>query len=242
MLKKLGKIEMPSWLSNSDFNFEVNKVLDNSLYYPACYLDGDPVKFFMGNVYSFFYVDIRCRREDFIEEIQSRGFKGYYVIHHQRLKPENFGSSLCNRKYYRNYEDSLYHYYSHRYENFWCDWLIFERKPEWNESHNPKRFSLLYMQAEGLTAYYDVYITNNIKPRIITFIQTTCDWMFRNSMFAKILFSKKFLLPEYLVFGGMIYLEEYLKLKWEEYNIIVWCFDSLERSLVLWKRNDKNIF
>ncbi len=65
MLKKLGKIEMPSWLSNSDFIFEVNKVLDNSLYYPACYLDGDPVKFFMGNVYSFFYVDIRCRREEF---------------------------------------------------------------------------------------------------------------------------------------------------------------------------------
>lgn len=214
MFKEIEKMEMPSWLSEGDFNFEVRKVLNNSLFYPACGYDGSPVRRFMGNVYSFFYVNYHpdCQSNRIIEKIERRGFKGYHIIEYQILKPEDFGPFLCFRKYNRAFEEYFDHYRAHKYEDFFCEWFIFERDPEFDETHNPKRFSFVYMWAEAVTAYKDVYLANNIKPKIITIFEPGWKhpdipggyWEFldKDKVFAKVVYSRKDLLPNYVVTYG----------------------------------------
>jgi len=49
MIKEIEQMEMPDWLKNNDFNFDVYKVLKDSLYYPCSYFDGKPVMLRMGS-------------------------------------------------------------------------------------------------------------------------------------------------------------------------------------------------
>jgi hypothetical protein len=67
MINEIEIIQMPDWLSSVNFKFNINEVLKDSLYYPSSAFDGDPIKYFMGNVYSFIYVDYCNTRDDLIK-------------------------------------------------------------------------------------------------------------------------------------------------------------------------------
>ncbi|HNS68132.1 MAG TPA: hypothetical protein PKG97_11105, partial [Mesotoga infera] len=67
MFEEVTKAEMPDWIKNP-VKFDIHDVLKDSLYYPACGHDGHPVEYFLGNVYSFVYVDYSISRENLLEE------------------------------------------------------------------------------------------------------------------------------------------------------------------------------
>lgn len=250
MCKEIEKMEMPKWLSEGDFNFEVRKVLDNSLFYPACGYDGGPVKRFMGNVYSFFYVCYHpsCKSERILRLIERRGFKGYHIIKYQILKPEDLGFSLWFRKYNKAFEEYFDRYRAHKYEDFCCEWFVFERDPEFDENHNPMRFSFIYMWAEAVTAYKDVYLANNIKPKIITILHPGWkhpdmpggyeEFLDKDKVFAKLVFSRKDLLPDYLITWKYFRSSYTIEQIWDGYSLYFIEGTFLE----FLKRNDKNIF
>lgn len=60
MIPELDSLLLPEWLSgiseNSSFP-DLYRLLTDSLYYPACGLNGTPIKYLAGNVYSFIYAD-----------------------------------------------------------------------------------------------------------------------------------------------------------------------------------------
>lgn len=48
MYRQMESIEIPQWLCQRIFVFDVHTVLKSSLYYPAAGFDSDPVEFFCG--------------------------------------------------------------------------------------------------------------------------------------------------------------------------------------------------
>jgi len=245
MVDEIEKIEMPEWLSNNSFVFNVNKILENSLYYPSARFDGDPVKYFMGNVFSFMYVDYGVSREEFLKEIKNQGFRGYHIIHNQsisqnELTPDGWTVHLNPDRNKRNPNDSFYRNWI---EEPFCEWVIFERDEDKDDSYNPKKFSLLYLCADGVAAYQAIYLSNRIKPKIVAIIQpgygfggNWTDFRDRNEIFARSVFHIENLLPDYIINGGWGKQDFYNKPIWNEYNELVKKFNTGKATLTIWKR------
>ncbi len=172
MRPEIERLEMPNWLNSDKFLFDINNVLFESLYYPCSGFDGEPIKYFMGNVFSFIYVDYGYSRQVFHNILETHGVKGYHVIHSQlisenELTPKGWNIVISpDKDEILNLTNSL-----HYIKEPFCEWLIFERNNDLDDSHNPKRFSLLYLCADGSSSYQALYLSNKVKPRIVTIIQ-----------------------------------------------------------------------
>jgi hypothetical protein len=83
MIDVLPKLDMPKRLTNDTFTFSLENTIENSLYYPSCGIDGEPVKYLMGNVYSFIYVDYGISKKPLNDVIKYDGFRGYRIIHRE---------------------------------------------------------------------------------------------------------------------------------------------------------------
>jgi len=74
----------PEWLASvsEEHPLPLYDLLQNSLYYPASGLDGDPVRYFAGFIHSFVYADSSISKEAITEDLYRRGhgFTGYRVL------------------------------------------------------------------------------------------------------------------------------------------------------------------
>ena len=245
MIKEIEKIEMPEWLSAKKFLFNINNILNDSLYYPSAHFDGDPVKYLLGNIFSFIYVDYGVSREEFQKEIDNQGFRGYHIIHKQsitqnELIPNGWSVLLQPDRNERNPNEKFYRNWIK--ESF-CEWIIFERDENRDDTYNPKRFSLLYLSADGSAAYQAMYLSNGSKPKIIAIIQpghgfggNWTDFTDRNKIFARSVFYNVNLLPDYIINGGWGPSEFYNEHIWDEYNASVKIFNTGRATLNIWKR------
>lgn len=245
MINEIEKIGMPEWLSSEIFAFSVNTVLENSLYYPSAHFDGDPVKYFMGNIFSFVYVDYGVSKDEFFQEINNQGFRGFHSIHRQsisqtELTPNGWTVHLQPDRTERNPNDNFYRNWI---KEPFCEWIVFERDDDRDDSYNPKRFSLIYLCADGAAAYQAIYLSNNIKPKIIAIIQpghgfggNWTDFTDRKKIFAKSVFYKDTLLPDYIINGGWGGSEFYNSPIWNEYNEPITNINTGRATLKLWKR------
>ena len=69
--KQLSANSMPLWLLNVDESSKFNPrdVLQESVYYPGCYVDGGPLQAYGGFAHSFVYVDYYCDKETILQAI-----------------------------------------------------------------------------------------------------------------------------------------------------------------------------
>jgi len=153
--------------------FSLLDILENSLYYPACFSDGDPIRFcnryaqYLG-IRSFVYCDYGPWFEEpgALYEVLSRT-RGYRIfatcdINVERLFPSSW------KPYYRR------HYYEEGQKSF-CKWVIYERLPGYGNDHGPSRFSMLYVGAEGLTTYMALYERHGVCPKVLAVINPGMD-------------------------------------------------------------------
>ena len=49
--------------------------------------------------------------------------------------------------------------------------MIFQRLPGFDEFHGPERFSLLFICADGVATYLDLYVGNRVVPLVLAIIQ-----------------------------------------------------------------------
>ena len=244
MINEIEKIKMPEWLSVENFLFDVTNILNDSLYYPSAHFDGDPVKYFMGNIFSFVYVDYGVSREDFLNEINNQGFRGYHIIHRQsitqnELTPDGWSVHLQPNQNERNPNDNFYRDWI---KEPFSEWIIFERDEDRDDSYNPKRFSLLYLCADGAAAYQALYLSNYSKPKIIAIIQpghgfggNWTDFTDRDKIFARSVFHNNELLPDYIINGGWERSDFYNEHIWDEYNESVKIIQTRSATLNVWK-------
>jgi hypothetical protein len=244
MLTEIKPIEMPEWLSSDNFTFDVHKVLENSLFYPSAGFDGNPVKFFMGNVFSFVYVDYGVSRQEFYEEIENQGFHGYHQIYKKSISQNelipNGWSVMIQPEISPN--DN---FYDKVIKKPFCEWFIFERNDNKDDSYNPKRFSFIYVCADGAAAYQAMYLSNNIKPRIIAIIHpghgfgnNYTDFTDRDKIFAKSVFYNEDCLPEYLVHDVFVNSKPENAPIWDEYNKSVKTSHPDMASFAIWQRTE----
>ena len=152
--------------------FPLTGLLRDSLYYPACDIDGELIRYcnlHYSNlqICSYVYADYMTGDARLIENLDR--FLGYHLVAHRRLSRSDVGADkpilmpdFINAEEYR------------RFKSDWkpfAHWGVLERDEEYDERHGPKRFSLLFLGAEGVAAYTGLYQTNNITPKAIALIQ-----------------------------------------------------------------------
>lgn len=177
MLETIEQVPFPEWLKGDDFHFNIKDILKDSCYYPASWFDGDPIRYLGGNVYSFIYVDYLYTKEK-IEKETALGLRGYNLIHQQYISEDELTPKDLTRFLEPDFKDP-----NERKENLngitkqlfrnkpFASWVIFEKKPEFDEAHGPKRISLLFIRFEGVFAYQALYLYHKIRPLIIAVIQ-----------------------------------------------------------------------
>jgi len=219
MIDELPILPYPAWLKDidarsiSEDEFPLTDILAQSLYYPACGFDGDPIRHLGGNIYSFIYIDYGRRKYELNSEID-KGFSKYFLLERrtiteQELNPKGINPPNINSavEFENRRNLGIFNFYVGRRTPY-CEWFVFERDMLADELHGPKRFSLLYLNADGAATYPILYNANNIRPEVICIINAGHDafnsnWTdFKNPMhtLARIARENSAGLPKFLLY------------------------------------------
>lgn len=158
MIKELPAAQIPTWLAEitpnkvNELAFPLENILKDSLYYPSSGIDGDPVKYLAGNIFSFIYVDYGYAEDDVTRAFRSSGFRGYDVLSirsvtEKELTPNGWqpmppGRGEGNPARYKDWIQKPF-----------CSWTVFQRQSDFSEEHGPARFSLLYFVLTALLRF-----------------------------------------------------------------------------------------
>ena len=219
-------------------------LLEDSLYYPSCDIDGGVIKYCNENfdelgICSFVYADY-ATGEDRLEE-HLDDFMGYHLLASRKLSPSDVGADKpipipegINPDEYLRYKED--------WKPF-ARWAVFERDSDFGEEHGPERFSLLYLGAEGVAAYVGLYLANGITPKAMAIIQpghgfglNWTDFLDPDAILAKtVKMGDK--MPEFFFYGG--YGEfEYDDFAWPGYDMIdriLHYYSGFEGRVTVWQ-------
>lgn len=156
--------------------FPLNDVLVDSLFYPCSGFDGSPIRHWPMGVNSFVYVDMGTDQIALTRETRKKKvFNGYKIIVERQLKmselvPSGFMPKAPDSINQKQYQDAV-KMSGANVTNTFATWFVLERYENKNDEHGPKRFSLLYLRAEGLATYQALYVANNVLPKIVANIR-----------------------------------------------------------------------
>jgi hypothetical protein len=248
MNELLPRSTMPEWLKKNSFSFSLDDLLPGSLYYPASGTDGDPVKFFLGNVYSFIYVDYGVSQKQLENQLISNGFRGYRIIHDETIQQKDIAPQGWNVRIAPDlsYEEKRPDFFKDWIKPPFCKWYIFDREGNFGDAHNPSRFSLLFLCADGAASYQSIYLSNSHAPLMLAIIQpghgfggNWTNFEDRKAILARSVFHNEKKLPEFIVYGGIGGETHYKDPVWPEYSKhlgdVKRCHD--DGRLTLWKKN-----
>jgi hypothetical protein len=170
--------------------FPLGNILKDSVYYPACAVDGSLVGLLGGYFRSFVYVDYAYPREYVRAEMfrhcaqdrpgqnpPSQGFRGYQVfawrdLSQDDLAPGGWQPSVApppalmampgHAIHGEAYRDAMAHPFAF--------WVVYQRLDGYDETHGPERFSLVYLRAEGAAAYDALYHGRGIAPACVALV------------------------------------------------------------------------
>ena len=227
MIEKLPIKPIPSWLANPDLNsFSLKNILHDSCYYPACGLDGTPIRNLAGNIHSFIYVDYSVSRESILRDLHSSGFSwmGFECVFCQELSmkhilPDNWQPTLVPSGYEgreRFIERSRW--LMREYPSEFIYWTI------WLNNKDNQMFSLLYIREEMSACYQGLYYQTGMIPIILSLIQPGAmggEWEATatdDSFFKRVIKRHPKGLPKYLIYGGYGLENMYQEPCWSEYK------------------------
>ena len=237
MIPQLPSAPVPDWLAGlsqssiESGKFILKRILENSMYYPASGLDGSPIKYLAGNVCNFVYADYGTVRDDYLKEIEERGFNGYDCIgmrevNEDELTAENsvFDLADLDSGYRSERQDRLIGprvsrdgwmlwrrspFLAGSAEPF-CYWSVWQRRDELPLTHGPQRFSFLFLCAEGVAAFRALYRANEAAPFAVAIIQSGAgfgggwtDLTKPDGHLAKSVLANPSGLPKILIYGGL---------------------------------------
>ena len=253
-LGELRTLDVPAWLDKlspqtiREGPIPLQNLLADSLFYPACGFDGDPVKHLGGTIYSFIYVDFGHTQSQWVKELESPGFRGYVSLENRVRK---IGKQISLGRPVPTSLDELTgetpHHNRSRYPRYrtggFCVWSVFQRQDDYEPSHGPKRFSLLFICAEGLAAFESLYTANSISPKAIAIIQPGHGLSRRWTNFedpegslAKAVLGNPAGRPEILLYGGIGNLDFYRKPCWPDYNTNLCFLPRPDGNVGVWIR------
>jgi len=171
MLDELPATNMPSWLvaaTDPLGDLPIRELLESSVFYPACGIDGDPVKYLGGNFHSFVYVDYGVGRETLGHELHS--FRGYRILAARSVTQSEIAPHGWTPRFPPDYTPKRPAPRSWMEPPF-ATWAVYERLPDFSRTHGPDRFSLLYVGGDGTETFQALYHTNDATPAVVAIIQ-----------------------------------------------------------------------
>lgn len=169
MLDQIKTENLDSILSDlssgqNKFNDEIFKVLlENSCYYPASGTDATPIKY-LENIQSFIYCDYIYDEDKWTNEI-IKEMNSYKLIFQERLNITNF---FDTHFFVKNFGRNRF-----TKNNLLASLL----KKASNFSHitiwkkNEKYLSIIYISAEAVHCYEQIFLKNKVTPKVISIIQ-----------------------------------------------------------------------
>ena len=206
-------------------NFQ--QILTDSLYYPACGVDWGVIKYCNEHydnlgINKFIYADYWIGETMLKNNLESFSEYplGYYLVESHSVSPSVLGFDLSlipecselDKEHILRWRRKAYARYA-----------VFEKDPYWE--HGPDHFSFLFLCAEGLVVYENLYLANDIVPKAMAVIQPGAafggNWTNFNdpyAPFAKAVMKGKSL-PNYFFYGGYGPFS-YCDLMWPGYRYI----------------------
>ena len=230
--REISELECPKWLLDisEDSPFPgLEKILPNSLYYPACGFNGTPVKYLSGKIYSFVYVDYGITRDDFLAHLNDTGkneaFKGYHSVcqrevSRNEIMPDGWRPSIVPT----NDMDTEKLFQREKESEPFGHWSVWQRNEDAPDDEGPLRFSFFFLAGEMSATYQGLYYEKNIVPRILAIIQPGSfggEWervTDDSSFFKKVVSQHEKGFPPYLLYGGLGKPEYYERPCWQEYE------------------------
>jgi hypothetical protein len=166
MIAEISASPAPEWLTSAAEPLgplPLADLLRDSVYYPACGFDGDPIKFLARNFHSFVYADYGQDRAELIRRLGE--LRGYRLLALRDVdRQEIIPRELMPRNGYP------------RRVAWWvrpwfATWAIFECLEGFDRDHGPKRFSLPYIRGEGVLRYLALYHHKCAAPAVVALIQ-----------------------------------------------------------------------
>ena len=147
---------------------DIKIFLENSVYYPACGFDGIPIKF-LGKLFSnYVYADYLSKYNDLEEDISTHGLKGYKLNNSSIINAEEiFGINWEN---FIEKNNDICINLPFEWKNPFAKMYSFERCINLNDEYGNKNIELLYIKAEGISAYKYLYVQKNITPKCLVSI------------------------------------------------------------------------
>jgi hypothetical protein len=208
----------PDWLlraesdDSSETIFSPQDILKDSLYYPSCGFDGEPIRYLSHYFKSFVYTDYGWSERDVLDALKTKPFNGYRIVLDRSLSPREVFPERSILLRLSNHQDRPR--YMRQKKPFFCKWMIFERSNYLTASHGAKRFSLIFLNTEGLKTFNALYSLNRMKPRGLALIHpgygfggNWTEFLDENGPFARSVLGLHARKPDYLVWGlrGKLY-------------------------------------
>lgn len=240
MIRGLRVSHVPDWLKAFRPKFELRHVLAGSVYYPSCGLDGRPIKHLAGHFSSFVYVDYGTPREAVMSRLATHPLVGYDIIHLEFLTDRDIDPALWSDPSLFNAErDQNIPTWK---ANWFALWIIFRRQQTFDDGHGLERFSLLYLAAEGVTAFENLYGRLEIVPAVICLVRpgtgfggNWTDFTEPQGIFSQTVQANRAGPAEFLLWGGWApTLPGYQQPCWPGYCLGV---AQVEPGLTLWRRS-----
>ncbi len=208
---------VPNWLARASsetmkkYPFPLKDILRDSLYYPACGFHHAPVTYLSGCLFSFVYVDNgeigNISREALERCLQTRPFKGYVQIGNRSVHQGELWSRWARANpIAQQFREQLGVRPPPLVRNNWfCEWLVFQRQSQFGDGHGAPRFSLLYICAEGAQAFQRLYTAHSLTPKAVAVIQTGWPELFErpSGIFAQCVLGNPAGRPEMMLFEDL---------------------------------------
>lgn len=234
-LKHDQRRPVPEWLARLNpphlhrADFPLAEVLQHSLYYPAAGFDGRPVQFLGGFIHTFIYVDYGLEERAVDAEARAPGFLGYHLAGRKPLSERDLAPLGWHPQIPAQFENQMRAVTESHAHGFvrmpFATWYVFDRNDDRGKDHGPKRFSLVYLCADGVAAYQVLYWQNQTAPEVLAIFQpgtgfgnNYTDFRDPNGFFAwTVLRHNGQKAPDYLVCGENGPLDQYQAFWPEDY-------------------------
>ncbi len=149
-------------------NFPLEEILKDCCFYPASGSDGTPVRAYSKLVESFVYVDWApwTGRNEYLSLFETEPFTGYKVLASRDVTELELNPRRHAPKVPKSLDIRRYTAPREAIENPFAVWTILEREEGFDDGHGPKRFSLLYIRADGTATYQVLFQGSGLLPKI----------------------------------------------------------------------------
>lgn len=200
--------------------FPLRDILTDSLYYPACNIDGIPIRYLGGNVHSFIYVDYGVEKTEIIEQLQrtfpttgnrpvpGEGLRGYRLLAHREVAKEELVPNGWSQVPIRP-GDGDPNRHRRWIKKPFAVWSVFERHEDLTDTYGTQRLSLLYIGGDGAATYQAIYCGNRATAKFLAIIAPGTGFGFNYTDFrdserilGRVVLDNPYGQPEYLIWDG----------------------------------------